>query len=51
MRAYPVKSPDVEKVRGCGYGVEVYGDRETALKILAQSGINVIGAVDERRRG
>ncbi|MBO4860746.1 MAG: DUF3343 domain-containing protein [Clostridia bacterium] len=51
MRAYPVKSPDVEKVRGCGYGVEVYGDRETALKILAQSGINVLGAVDERRRG
>ena len=50
MRAYPVKSPDVAKVRGCGYGVEVDGDCETAKQILERSGIAVVGAVGGRRK-
>ena len=51
VRAYPVRSPDVAKVRGCGYGIEVHGDCENAKRILAHSGINVLGAVPAGRRG
>jgi len=48
IRAYPVKSPEVAKVRGCGYGVEFEGDCERARDLLTENGVNVVGAVGGR---
>ena len=49
MRAYPVKTPEVTNVRGCGYGVEFEGDCDTAAALLERSGVKVVGAAGGRK--
>ncbi len=45
IRADPVRSPEVLKVRGCGYGVKFEGDCEAAESLLARAGVTVVGKV------
>ncbi len=38
-----VKSDGVRAVKGCGYGVQIYGDINGAADILRKNGIRILG--------
>ncbi len=44
----PVKTPEVRKVRGCGYGIAVKGSCDRAKAILAKNGIKTLGVIGEK---
>lgn len=48
IQSSPVKSPEVRKVRGCGYGIAVYGSCDRAKAILDSNGIKILGAIREK---
>ncbi len=48
IQASPVKTDEVRKVRGCGYGVAVSGDCGRAKAILGRNGVKILGTVGEK---
>lgn len=45
-----VKTPEVIKVRGCGYGVLSNADCEKVKPLLTEAGISVIAAINDNKR-
>jgi hypothetical protein len=46
----PVKTGEVKKVRGCGYGLAVYGDCARARTVIESSGIKILGVTGVNSR-
>lgn len=46
IHARPIKTGEVIKVRGCGYGLYVKGDRGRARKILEENGIRILAETE-----
>ena len=44
----PVKSSEVKKLRGCGYGVYVKGNCDRAKAIFDRNGIKTLGVIREK---
>ena len=44
----PVKTTEVRKVRGCGYGISVRSGCERAKAILAGNGIKILGVIGDK---
>lgn len=48
IRSELTRSSAIRKVRGCGYGLRIRTqDKERALGILLQAGINILGMTTE----
>ncbi len=39
----PVKTGEIAKVRGCGYGLLIKGDCDAAKAILEKNGVKILG--------
>ncbi len=49
IRSELTRSSAIRKVRGCGYGLRIrLQDRESAERLLIQSGINILGITQEK---